>query len=115
MGVFLDIPTGFVGPSLLLRSNWLDPDSPFVPYGQVGAGGVLNDAYRERTQMAIGEAFEFYLHCELGLKYLVAPNLSLDVEGGLQHISNGRLASRNLGVNALGETLGLTYYFPSGQ
>jgi Lipid A 3-O-deacylase (PagL) len=103
------------GPSLLLRFNWLEPVAPVVPYAQVGAGGVLNDAYRVRTQPAIGQAFEFYLRAEVGVKYFVAPNVSVDVEGGLQHISNGGMSSRNAGVNAFGATVGLTYYFPRGE
>jgi hypothetical protein len=45
----------------------------------------------------------------------VAPNLSLDVEGGIQHLSNGGLARRNYGINAVGAAVGLTYYFPCGQ
>jgi Lipid A 3-O-deacylase (PagL) len=103
------------GPSLYLRFNWLEADVPVVPYVQVGAGGVLSDAYRVRTQPAIGQAFEYYLHYEVGVKCFVAPNLSVDVEGGLQHISNGGMSSRNAGVNAIGATVGLTYYFPRGD
>jgi hypothetical protein len=105
----------FAGPTFFLRANWLEFGSTFVPYTQVGAGGVINDAYKEPNQHAIGEAFEFYLHWEWGVRCFVAPNLSLDVEGGLQHISNGGLASRNYGMNAFGAAVGLTYFFPWGQ
>lgn len=104
----------FVGPSFYLRANWVT-DSCVVPYFQLGTGGVWNDAYKDQGQRAIGEGFEFYQHVELGLKYFVAPNMSLDVEGGLQHLSNGGLARRNLGVNALGATVGFTYYLPTGR
>jgi hypothetical protein len=104
----------FAGGALLFRYNWLDYGNPVVPYTQFGAGGILNDAYRDQNQRAVGELFEFYLHLEVGAKFFVAPNLSLDVEGGLQHISNARLASRNLGVNAFGGSIGFTYYFPWG-
>ncbi len=45
---------------------------------------------------------------------MITPDLSLDIEGGLQHISNAGLANRNLGVNAFGGSIGLTYYFPWG-
>jgi hypothetical protein len=102
------------GTSAFLRYNFWDPGSPIIPYCQGGAGVVLNDAYHDRDQRAVGQAAEFYLHAEVGLKCMIAPNLSLDVEGGLQHISNGGLASRNFGVNALGGSVGLTYYFPWG-
>jgi hypothetical protein len=104
----------FAGSSLYLRYNWADPGSPLIPYLQGGAGAVVNDAYRDRAQRAVGQEVEFYLHAELGLKCMIAPNLSLDLEGGLQHISNGGIASRNYGVNAFGGSVGFTYYFPWG-
>lgn len=104
----------FAGTSAFLRYNFWDPGSPIIPYCQGGAGVVLNDAYHDRDQRAIGQPVEFYLHAEVGLKCMIAPNLSLDVEGGLQHISNGGLANRNYGVNAFGGSVGLTYYFPWG-
>ena len=104
----------FAGPSFFLRYNFVRPGPALVPYSQVGAGFVLNDAYRDKTQDAIGAFFEFYLHVEVGLKYFVSKNLSIDLEGGLQHISNANTAGRNLGVNAAGVQIGFTYYFPSG-
>jgi hypothetical protein len=104
----------FAGPSLYLRYNYVQGESPIVPYSQVGAGFVLNDAYRDRSQKAVGAFFEFYLHAEVGVKYFVSKNWSLDLEGGLHHISNANTAGRNYGVNALGAQIGFTYYFPSG-
>jgi hypothetical protein len=101
----------FAGGSFLFRYNWADRGALLVPYTQGGVGGVFNDAYKDPFQRAIGQSFEFRLHAEVGLKCFVAPNLSLDVEGGLQHISNANFANRNLGVNALGGSVGLTYYF----
>ena len=102
------------GPSLYLRYNFLEPGSVFVPYGQGGVGFVLTDAYHEQTQRAIGQAFEFHLHYEVGMKYFVTPNMSLDFEFGFQHISNANMADRNYGVNAWGAQIGFTYYFPWG-
>jgi hypothetical protein len=104
----------FVGPSFYLRANWITGTCA-VPYFQLGTGAVWNDAFKDQSQRAIGEGLEFYQHVELGLKYFVAPNMSLDLEGGLQHLSNGGLARRNFGMNALGATVGFTYYLPTGQ
>jgi hypothetical protein len=104
----------FAGPSALVRYNLADPGSPFVPYVQGGAGIILNDAYRDRSQRAIGQAAEFCLHAQLGLKCFINPSLSLDIEGGFQHISNAGLADRNSGVNTFGGSVGFTYYFPWG-
>jgi hypothetical protein len=36
---------------------------------------------------------------------------SLDIEGGIQHISNADMATRNAGVNCLGGSVGLTFSF----
>lgn len=104
----------FAGGTLGLRYNWAPRGSPMVPYWQGGVGGIYNDAYQDQSQRAIGQAFEFFLHAEVGLRWTIAPNLSLDVEGGLQHISNGGMASRNLGANSFGGSIGFTYYFPWG-
>lgn len=104
----------FAGSSLFLRYNCADPGSLLVPYVQCGAGVMLNDAYRDPIQRAIGQELEFILHAQVGVRYMIAPNLSLDVEGGVQHISNAGMANRNAGVNALGGSVGFTYYFPWG-
>ena len=72
---------------------------------------MFNDAYRETRQRLIGEQVEFLLRVEFGVRFLVTDNLSLDVEGGLQHVSNASLASRNGGINDLGISVGFTYEF----
>ena len=42
---------------------------------------------------------------------MITDNLSLDVEGGFQHISNAGLSTHNGGINCLGAAIGLTYFF----
>lgn len=103
-----------VGPSLLLRGNFVQPEARFVPYIQGGAGVIYNDAYRnDPRQRFIGQAIEFYLQAGLGFHYLVSHNWSVDAEGGFVHISNADMnGPRNLGVNALGGSIGVTYRFP---
>jgi hypothetical protein len=110
--IYSDYGHWFAGQVYYLRYNFVEPGSMIVPYSQFGLGWVLNDAYRDQTQRAIGALFEFYLHYEVGVKCFLAPNLSLDLEGGIQHISNANTASRNMGVNAFGGAIGFTYYFP---
>lgn len=104
--------TIFGGPSFFLRKNLASPGASIVPYCQGGVGFILNDAYQDQTQMAIGQKFEFYLHAQVGVKLFLSQDLSLDLEVGMQHISNANLASRNHGVNAFGAQVGFTYYFP---
>ena len=107
--------TYLAGSSVYLRYNFAELGTALVPYQQVGAGFLFNDAYHDLTQRAIGQDFEFHLHYEIGLRYFVTPNLSLDLEGGIQHISNANMADRNYGVNSFGAQVGFTYYFPWGQ
>jgi lipid A 3-O-deacylase len=102
----------FGGPTFYLRKNFVSPGATIVPYCQLGVGCILNDAHQDMTQAAIGEEFEFYLHGEVGLKCFLTHDLSLDIEMGLQHTSNANLASRNLGANCFGGSVGFTYYFP---
>jgi lipid A 3-O-deacylase len=104
-----------VGPTALLRYNWVQPGRRWVPYLQGGAGFVYNNAFEDRSQRAIGEAVEFALKAAVGCHFFVRDNLSLDIEGGYIHISNADLASRNLGINAVGGSLGITLYLPCGR
>jgi opacity protein-like surface antigen len=101
----------FTGPSALLRYNYVQPDCLLVPYCQGGAGIVFTDAYREPVQRLIGRWQEFLLQAAVGVHVLVTAQLSLDVEGGFQHISNASLASRNGGINNAGFMVGVTYTF----
>lgn len=103
------------GPSFLLRKNFLALGTSCVPYTQLGAGFVASDAYKDQTQQALGQMFEFYLHAQVGLRYFVTDTLSIDLEGGLQHISSANITNRNLGVNSLGGQVGVTYHFPWGE
>ncbi len=102
----------FTGPSALVRYNFLQPEASLLkPYIQGGAGIVLTDAYRTPVQRLIGRWQEFLLQAQVGVHYALTEQWSFNVEGGLQHISNARLASRNGGLNSLGFTVGLRYTF----
>jgi lipid A 3-O-deacylase len=101
----------YIGASGLLRYNFVQPESRLVPYLQVGAGATYNDGFRTVNQEALGEGLEFLLQAEMGLRYFMSDRWSLDIEGGLLHISNARLANRNAGINALGGSIGISYYF----
>jgi len=104
-----------VGPTALLRFNWVQPNSRLVPYLQGGAGFAYNDAYEDRVQHAIGQAVEFTLKAAAGCHYFVNDHVSLEVEAGYTHISNADLAPRNLGINSVGGSIGITFYFPCGR
>lgn len=114
-GITTTYGTVFGGPTIHLRKNFADPGERVIPYVQAGLGFLFNDAFQDKDQKAIGHFFEFTQKVEVGIKWMVAPDLSLDVAFGAQHISNANLADRNLGVNAFGGQIGLTYYFSGGR
>jgi hypothetical protein len=99
------------GGSLLWRYNFVQPDARWVPYLQLGAGASGNNIYKGRGQMEIGEAFEFVLQADLGLKYLINDRWSVSAEAGYRHISNADLSSRNEGLNSLGGLMQVSYRF----
>ena len=95
----------------LLRYNFVQPGWRFIPYVQGGVGIVYTDAYKDKTQQAIGQAIELTPQCSLGLRYLINKNWSLDGEAMFHHISNTGLAKRNRSINAVGGFVGVTYFF----
>jgi opacity protein-like surface antigen len=100
------------GPAALLRYNFVQPEARLIPYVQGGAGIAWNDAYRNQHQIAIGEAVEFTLQAGVGVHYLLSKNWAVGAEADFYHISNAGLARRNAGINAVGGSVGVTYYFP---
>lgn len=110
-GVFNGFGNVLIGPSALVRYNFVQPGWIVVPYIQGGAGIVYTDAYEDRSQRAIGQAIEFTPQASIGARFLVAEDWSVDVEGMFHHISNANLADRNKGINALGGFVGASYYF----
>jgi lipid A 3-O-deacylase len=100
----------FTGPSVAFRYE-RRPDRDWVPYIQIGSGLALNDAYKDKAQRAIGSVTEFCDQFEAGVRYRITGSLSWDAEVAYQHISNARLAGRNLGVNNVAFLTGFTYTF----
>jgi len=99
------------GGSLLFRYNYFHPGSRFIPYFQLGGGGLHSDAAEDPSQRIIGGNFEFILQADIGARILLNDRWSFLVEGGFQHISNADTASRNVGVNALGGRVGLAWIY----
>ena len=99
------------GGSLLFRYNFFHPGSRFIPYIQLGGGGLHSDAAEDPSQRIIGSDFEFLLEADLGVRLMLNDRWSLLFEGSFQHISNADTAARNVGVNALGGRIGLGYIY----
>ena len=81
--------------------------SRFVPFAQAGAGLTCSDVNRVLT----GQNFNFNLDLGVGARYFVTRNCSVNLEYRYQHISNAKLSSRDLGVNAQGPILGISFFF----
>ena len=99
------------GLSILYRRNFLAPGARLVPYLNLGAGGVYSDAYHDQVQKALGSRFEFDLQASVGLRCRLARRWTVDGEFAYRHLSNAHLADRNLGTNAIGGLLGVSYAF----
>lgn len=109
--VFVGPGTGFVGGSLIGRYNFVQEQARLVPYFQLGGGGMYDDIYRNRSQHIIGSGFEFLLRTGFGLRWHLTPKCALFAETEYQHISNANTASRNVGNNAFGATVGFSWFF----
>lgn len=99
------------GPSVLFRYDLRDPHRAVLPYFQLGAGIAFTDGDEDETQRAVRSSAEFMMEAQLGLRWRVRENLSIDIEGGVQHISNASGADRNGGVSAYGISIGFTHSF----
>jgi opacity protein-like surface antigen len=97
------------GATLILRHNFVTrPGGFFVPYFQMGVGGLYSDAANaDPVQFGIGTTFEFNLQATLGARWRVNRSWSINTEFGYRHISNAGLDSRNGGVDAIGGFIGL--------
>ena len=99
------------GGSVLFRYNFFHPGSRFIPYFQLGGGGLHTDAAEVPVQKIIGGNFEFLLQADFGARFMLNDRWSLLLEAGFQHISNADTASRNVGVDSIGGRLGAGYLY----
>lgn len=114
-GEFFRGPVNYlVGGNVILRWNFLQVDRPrWVPYFQIGAGGLAHDARNvdTRPQATLGSNVEAMLHAALGMRYHLAERWTIDGEVGYRHISNANTSAHNRGLNSVGGQLGLSYFF----
>jgi len=89
------------------RYNFVQPGWKFVPYGQLGIGATATDL----DQSIIGQVFQFNLEAAVGTRYFIKPHVALNAEYRYQHLSNANSGTRNVGVNAQGVYLGVSWFF----
>ncbi|MEY2529507.1 MAG: lipid 3-O-deacylase [Verrucomicrobiota bacterium] len=101
------------GVTFILRHNFVTRAGGFfVPYCQMGVGGLYSDAANaDRVQFGIGTTLEFNLQATLGARWRASRSWSINTEFGYRHISNGGLDSRNGGVDAVGGFIGVGRMF----
>ena len=111
-GVFCGTPfTGrgsyIGGGTLWLRYNFLPVNWPIKPYAQIGAGSELTDF----DHRMLGQDFNFNVDGALGLRYLIGSRCSVNLEYRYEHYSDAYLTRRNLGINAQGIMVGISWLF----
>jgi hypothetical protein len=95
------------GMTIWLRYNFVPPGWRFIPYAQGGLGLTSTDIDRE----IVGQPFNFNLNLAVGTRYLFSEHWAVSVEYRFQHISNANTAEHNVGINAHGPILGVSYLF----
>jgi hypothetical protein len=100
------------GASFFFRYNFIQPGASLVPYVQAGGGGAYTDiAHGKASSDAIGSDLEFNLQAIAGLRFILNPKWSINVEGSYRHISNAGIVDPNYGIDSLGGALGVGFSF----
>ena len=99
------------GTTMLLRRNVVLSHSKFVPYFQIGGGGVYSDAHEERPQRILGSPLLFNLQTGFGTRFFLTEKSALFLEFDYRHISNAGLAERNSGLNSAVGWFGASCFF----
>jgi lipid A 3-O-deacylase len=110
-GIYQGPGNYLVGADMMLRYNFVQPGARLIPYLGIVGGGLYNDVYKTKTQGLLDTRWEFYLGADLGLRWMMRSNLALTGEIGYRHISNNETGDQNLGLNSLGVTLGVSFFY----
>lgn len=111
-GIYTGPGDQIYGVGLLLRWNFVQPGSRIVPFLQIQGGGAYSDmAGDDAVQRLIGSDFSFTFGGEIGIRYLVSEKFAITTGVEYRHISNADMADRNRGLNALGGTISLGWFY----
>ena len=106
-GIYEETGNYVAGGSIMGRYNFIPQNSHLSPYVQVGVGGEMMDIDHQYD----GHNFNFNVVAMGGLRYFIKPRLSLNAEFRYQHLSNANTGDRNIGINAVGPALGISWFF----
>ncbi len=99
------------GGTLIFRYNFVQPQARFVPYFQIGAGGVYTDIDERKSFGEVSLPVEFNLQGIAGLRYFLNDRWSLVGEVGYRHISNAGIHLPNVGIDSVGGNVGIGFSF----
>jgi lipid A 3-O-deacylase len=106
-GIYEETGSYIAGGTIWGRYNLIPKGAPLVPYLQVGIGGEMMDINHQYD----GHEFNFNVCGAGGTRYFLRPNLALNAELRLRHLSNANTADHNIGINALGPIVGISWFF----
>ena len=106
-GIFYGRGDYLIGSTGWLRYNFLQPNDPFVPFAQIGLGITETDLDRRLE----GQNFNFNVNASVGTRYRITRDWSINVECRYQHTSNAHMAHPNLGIDAIGPVVSVSYFF----
>ena len=99
------------GATLILRYNFVQPETRWIPYAQLGAGAFFSDIHKDQSQDLIGQAWEYNLQAGVGIRYLFWETWAFSLEGSYRHVSNFGSSDRNTGLDALSASAGFGRFF----
>ena len=106
-GIFEGDGSWIAGGTVWGRYNFVQPSQRFIPFGQLGLGMVSTDVEHK----VVGQPFNFNIELGLGTRYQLCDHWSVNLEFRYQHISNADSGRHNIGINAAGPILGVSYLF----
>jgi opacity protein-like surface antigen len=106
-GIYEETGNYVAGGSIMARYNFIQSSWRLAPYIQTGVGGEMMDINHQYD----GHNFNFNVVAMGGLRYFIKPNVSLNAEFRFQHLSNANTGDHNIGINAVGPGLGISWFF----
>ncbi len=106
-GIFLGRGNYLADGRFWMRYNFVQREWKVVPYVQAGVGVTFTDA----DQSVFGQVFNFNQAAAIGVRYFIRSHCSLNGEYRVQHISNASMSDKNLGINAQGGVLSVSWFF----
>lgn len=111
-GSVLEGPGDYLGGgSLQLRYNFVQPDSKWVPYVQIGAGAFYSDISDDQSQNLLDQDWAYNLQAAVGIRRMINHRWALSVEGGYRHVSTADNSDTNTGLDSLGVQIGFSRFF----